>query len=240
MGAAVQIETVLDTDTIQISRHSGESRRLVVCFAGIGLEEDRVPKIEFANVATGGGADTALFIADPTRSWMNAPHFVETVVEFVTYAAAEVDAKEVLTLGHSLGGFAAMVLPAYYPIKSAVAFSPQYSVHPQIAADDPRWMEYRGAIRKFRIPELGPVLTDRTSYYVFHGDHTDETPQRERFPQRANLHHFIIPGAEQRVSRVIKRRASLMDVVHQCFDDAPEAVEQSLQHLNVFRRQAPG
>ena len=37
-----------------------------------------------------------------------------------------------MTLGHSMGGFAALAMPRFTPVKVALGLSPQVSVHPEV------------------------------------------------------------------------------------------------------------
>ena len=66
--------------------HRGESRRLVVVFSSVGHGPDTPPVLEFARSATAGGRDSAVFIADPQRTWLNGSGLIEEIVEVIEAA----------------------------------------------------------------------------------------------------------------------------------------------------------
>jgi pimeloyl-ACP methyl ester carboxylesterase len=206
-------------DDLIIHAHRGVSDRLVLCFTGIGADADKVPGIEFARTATAGGRDNVLFIIDPNRTWLNGPDLIEQIVEYASLFAREVNAAEIVTLGHSMGGYSALLIAKFLPVKSAVGLAPQYSVHPDVAGDDARWMQYRDAIQTHTIRDLGNYLTAETTYHVFHGSHGRERPQRDRFPKFPTLYHMIMPQTVHNVPQRMKRFGIMDQIVQLCFEN---------------------
>ncbi|APX89895.1 hypothetical protein BV394_09355 [Brevirhabdus pacifica] len=231
----VTIETIEDSETIRMWRHHGRSRRLVVCFSGLGTPET-APKVEFAQVATREGFDSAIFVADPKRTWLNTPGFLDSVIKHVTYTAYEMRATEVVSIGNSMGGFSAMALASCYPLKAAVAFSPQFSVHPHFAPEEERWLEYRAQIHRYRVRSLGRRLVAQTQFYAFHGDTPDEAMQCDLFPIRPNLHHFVMPKSDESLAYRLRRQGTLAPLVNDCFGLATDKVAETMSEMGAEKR----
>ncbi len=198
--------------------HRGESDRLVVCFSGVGPDASVWPGYEFAATAAGGGKDNVLYIADPQRSWLNAPGLIERIVTLIEDTAARMGAGQVCALGHSMGGYAACVLPGFTPVDVAVALSPQVSVHPEVAGDDPRWMEWRDRIAEHRVRHVADHLSDDTQYFAFFGMHGREAPQRERFPAADNIELLRMRKTHHNTAQRLKARGLLDVVIQAAFD----------------------
>lgn len=235
MSARLDINLVQDTDLLRVWLYKGQSDRLVVSFTGIGVEGEDLG-YELAKTATQDGRDSALFIADKSRSWLNAPGIIDDIRQWVLAAKAETGASNVMTLGHSMGGFAALAMPKYTAVKVAVGLSPQVSVHPDVVGDDPRWMEYRSRIREFAIRDLSETIVPDTRYYVVHGRHSREAPQRDRFPRADNIVHLILPRTVHNVPQKLRKAGVLDKVVELAFQNRPRAMRLAMSDLEVYRR----
>lgn len=218
MSEDLKISLVLDDPDLLVWECSGASDRLVVCFSGVGPNTGAVPGPEFVRAASGDGADTVLFVIDPKRTWLNGANLIERIVELVEQKALEIGAKRVCTIGHSMGGFSAMVMPGFTDIDVAVAFSPQTSVHPDVVSDEPRWMEYRAHIDKYRIREVSEHIVAATQYFAFFGTHQREAPQRDRFPVAENIEQLRMQKTHHNTAQRMKARGILDRVVALAFD----------------------
>tara|TARA_R110002096_G_scaffold291969_10_gene486222 strand:- start:9650 stop:10405 length:756 start_codon:yes stop_codon:yes gene_type:complete len=214
----LDIQLIRDTDVLRAWRYVGQSRRLVVCFSGLGKNQSQPPGFEFSSVATGGGEDHVLYIADPNRSWLNQPGLIAEIVALVEEVKAEVSATQVVALGHSMGGFSACVLPFFTPVQYVLALSPQVSVHPDIVPDDPRWMTQREAIDNIDITDVGTYLMPDTYYVVVYGRHGREAPQRDRFPNPDHLSLFVMPMTHHNTAARLKGLGLLTDLRDLVFD----------------------
>jgi len=235
VSAQLSIPLVQDGDVLRVWLYKGQSDRLVVSFSGIGVDGKDLG-YEFADTATQGGRDSALFIADKSRSWLNTPGIIDEIRQWIEAARVETGAKEVMTLGHSMGGFAALAMPKFTPVKVAVGLSPQVSVHPDVVPDDDRWMNYRSKIKDFAIRDLSDTLVDNTRYYVLHGRHSRETPQRDRFPDADNIVHLILPRTVHNVPQKLREAGKLGEVVEFAFQNRPRAFRLAMADMDVYRR----
>lgn len=235
MTDRLDIRLLHDGDTLRVWFHQGTGDRLTVSFSGIGIE-GQDPGYEFARTATQSGRDHALFIADKSRSWLNAPGLIDDIAQWIEASRLETGARDVMTLGHSMGGFAALAMPKYVPVTCAVGLSPQTSVHPEVAGDDPRWMDYRSRIKQFVIRDLSDTLVPGTAYYAVHGRHPREAPQRDRFPRADNLVHLILPRTVHNVPQKLRDAGILEEAVEQAFLNRPRRFRLALAGLEAYRR----
>lgn len=220
--------------------HRAESPRLVVSFSGIGLKDAEAPPYEFARSATNDGRDNALFIADPARSWLNREGIVEEIAGLMEETARACGAERVTTLGHSMGGYTAAVMPAFTKVDVAVALSPQLSVNPEVAPDETRWSKWREAIRAHRIRSVAEHVVPGPLYYVFFGTHGREAPQRDRFPLLDNIKFFLLPRTVHNTPQMMKRAGILDSVVQFAFEGRTRMVRRQLaQHLNARQVTVP-
>ncbi|HBZ44740.1 MAG TPA: hypothetical protein DEO85_11920 [Maritimibacter sp.] len=239
MSARLDIRPYAAEPGLMVWAHWGTSDRLTVCFSGIGANDDAVQPYEFADTATNAGSDHALFISDTTRSWFNLPGLIEQVAGIVERFAAAVGARIVGTLGHSMGGHMAMLLPAFTRVDTAVGFSPQVSVHPDVVGDDTRWMQYRDKITSFRFRNVMDHLVPETRYIAMHGHHPRESYQCDRFEVRENMTHIIFPKVTHEVPQKLREQGNMRQVVWACFNGRNRRLRELLAPLNVSFRQ-PG
>ncbi|MGB7242000.1 MAG: hypothetical protein WBC93_07940 [Sulfitobacter sp.] len=223
------IRPVLQDDDLHVWEHAGQSRRLVACFSGIGVKGKPAPGYEFARTATQSGRDTVLFFADPQRSWLNRPGLIEQIVDRMERKARDINANQIVTLGHSMGGYSAAIIPGFTKVDTAVCLSPQTSVHPQVVVDDKRWMDYRNDITHHRIRSVADHIVPDTQYYVFFGSHGREAPQRDRFPMAANINFFIMPRTVHNTPVRLKNMNMLDQVVQSGFGQRTRLVRRLLK-----------
>ncbi|HBQ36571.1 MAG TPA: hypothetical protein DD729_07020 [Rhodobacteraceae bacterium] len=140
-----------------------------------------------------------------------------------------------------MGGFSALIMPFYMPVRAVAAFSPQFSISPEVVPDEKRWEIYRDRISEIKIPSIKEFLADQTEYYVFHGRHPREAPQREPFPRKANLHHFIMRNTVHNTSQRLKQFGLLSDVIQAAFSrDTPRVTDLLGQALGKKRADETG
>lgn len=197
--------------------HRGQSRRLVVVFSSVGYGPETPPIIEFVRSATADGQDNAMFVADPARSWLNAPNLIEEIVEAVDAARMEVGAEEIVTMGFSMGGFMALAISGFTPVSATLAFSPQISIDPEIAPEERRWKPYRKRIPAIRIRSAVDHMSPDTQHTIIMGDALREAPQTRLLPVSANVDAFILPDTRHDTPARIKEAGILPDVLSHAF-----------------------
>ncbi len=209
----LNIRQTEQSDLLWTWEHDGSNDTLVVCFSGIGKNTDPEPVLNFASSATQGGRNSVLYIADPQRTWLNAEGLVEAIVGQALRKAKEVGATRIVTLGHSMGGFSALVIAGMLDAEVAIAFSPQLSIDPAVVPSENRWTEHRSKITDINISNAADYMNESCAYYVFFGTHQREQPQRRHLPQGDNVKLFMIPGINHNSPQRIRKAGILGSVI---------------------------
>ncbi len=214
----IEIETLRDDGRLRVWRHRGGSRRLVICFSGIGRDARRPPRLEFAKTASASGRDHVLYIADPNRTWLNAPGLIEEISALVEAEAARVAPEHIVAMGHSLGGYSALALGGFTRVDVALAFSPQLAVDPGIVPGERRWKELRGRIGAYRIGDVSALMRPETEHYIVFGRYPREAAQRRLMRPAANVHCFLLPGVRHDTVQRLHKAGLLDETVQLAFD----------------------
>jgi pimeloyl-ACP methyl ester carboxylesterase len=221
----------------------GSGRRLVVALAGVGTQRSLPPPPEFPGTATMRGENHVMFLADDSRSWMNAPGAADTIVRLIEEYRAAHGIDEVVALGNSMGGFAALRLAELTEIRTAIAFAPQFSMQRELVPEEHRWQYHAGRIGHWRFADVGRLDTPGTRYFILHGDAPEEAWHWLRFPWRPQVNHFILGGQGHNVARLLQKRRLLAQVVELSMLHKPRMVRRLLQRtflgsgLPVARRE---
>lgn len=233
------IRMIRDDAQLRLWRHRGQSRRLVLAFSSLGRETDVPPRMEFARTACADGRDHALYLADPQRSWLNAPGLIEDIAALVEAEAARLGVAHVVAMGHSLGGFSALVLGGFTKVDVALALSPQLSIDPALVPDEPRWMMFRKHIETIRIRQAADHMQETTLHYVIFGRDRREAPQRALLRPAPHVQSFELPRVRHDSVMRLYQAGILEDVVRLAFARRTRKLRQVLQaqmrgvHLNT-------
>lgn len=214
----LDIKKIADRDDLVVWFHEGKGSRLVVAFSGIGRDGDAVQDVEFAVVATMAGEGHALFIIDPNRTWLNGPQLIEKTVTVIEHYVAKLGVTEVVTMGHSMGGYNAALIAAFTKVDIALSLAPQTSVHPEVVGDDYRWLLLRGRIETHLVRSLADHINPATKYIAVFGDRPREAPQFRRFPEGDNIEVLMLPRRGHGVAQTMKVNHILDKVAWAAFD----------------------
>lgn len=177
------MERLVTLGSYGVDHLPGPGDTLVIAFSSIGHDPTRPPSPEFVAAATAGGRP-ALFVTDGLRSWTHAPGFAMALERAVGALQARQPIRRIITLGQSMGGFAALVAAELLTVDAVLAFGPQSRLDDP---DDKRWSDWlaRLALQRPAPPvPMGPWLC------LFHGL-LDDAAQAARFPVQRGLDHFL-------------------------------------------------
>ncbi len=224
----LEIEEVYDDGVLRITAIAGTSSRLVVSFSGIGSDPSKRPQEEFVATASKNGLHHVLFVMDSSRSWFNRPGAAEKVVQVVSVYQKMFAITETKTIGDSMGGFCAMVLPSLTEVSAVFATAPQFSVDPAVVPEETRWKAERAALSAVRFGTVQDFLQSGTLYVVGHGGAPREAVQRDRFPQAHNLWHFVCDDSGHSIAARMRRESLLQPVVDATFERKAQKVARLL------------
>ncbi len=148
---AAQGLVLIDDEDLRITFIQGNmpEASAIVSFAGIGHGLGGLQIEEFARTLTGRVRQHDLyFVIDKNRSWYNrGTDRLEAVL------LPHLVGRRLVTIGNSMGGFGALLFATRWPqCDAAVAFVPQYSVHPSIVPNEGRFAQWVDRIGEWRFP----------------------------------------------------------------------------------------
>jgi len=203
----------LATDSLRLYRRAGTGDCLVLSLSGVGKDFSAWPPLEFVKYANASPQHHFLFASDRNRSWLNDEALAETLcAEVQGYAAAHGLAR-IVTLGNSMGGFMALALAPLLGAEAAIAFSPQFSVDPEVVPEERRWQQFRSRIKAFRYRDLSASLAAPMRCYLFHGDTDGEQQHWRKMPYLSAGQHYIFPGHSHFMVRWLHDRQVLHPII---------------------------
>tara|TARA_B000000557_G_scaffold263699_2_gene267139 strand:- start:1782 stop:2420 length:639 start_codon:yes stop_codon:yes gene_type:complete len=166
-----------------------------------------------------------MFVADREVSWYNT-------IDVDKIKSKLVDQEEIITIGNSMGGYNAMQFPNDINVAKAIAFAPQYSIHPDIVPDDPRRNKQAKKIKQWRYKHL--IFNGTTEYYIFIGDDKSETYHLDMMPDKQNVYKFVIEGGHG-IAKILKEKGILYSLIEDCINETPQIVAKKYAKDIVIR-----
>jgi hypothetical protein len=182
---------------------------LIVAFAGIG-PRDRPPSFSFLN-AIGELTASKIFVRDPHRAWYHhgVPGLgdsIDAVASALKDLARASGARRIVTVGTSVGGYAALVFGRLLDAEAVLAFSP-----PTFLGWSMR-LRYRNA--RYLRDRLRLSLSGRLDHRYTDLRRLLRTPGRS--PLAAQAHYAALDRIDAGYARRIRDVAGITLVPHPC------------------------
>ena len=174
-----------------INQYYTGKKKTILSFSSIGSGTRHIQDEEFFNLTK---KYNVLFIRDITRSWFNNID-VKLIKKNITR-------KYCYTIGHSMGGFNAIIFSTLYNIRKVIAFSPQFSIHPKISGDKD-FINYAARIKNWKYPQL--KFSSDTNYLLIFGDSDKEKYHASLMPKKKNIKIIYIKNSNHFSMIKIKR-----------------------------------
>ncbi|GIT91483.1 hypothetical protein JANAI62_19400 [Jannaschia pagri] len=211
---ALPIDTLLRDDELTLRWLPGSTPRMVVVFTGLKARVGGQPLDEFARSASMSGQNNVLFVTDERASWYSARGLWARIVRSVRTIRNAEGIREVVSLGTSMGGFGALLLPRDLRVTRAIAFAPQVTMD-RAVLDDIRWPDVAkrwGSLVERDLPAT--MGTTRTQYYVSAGGNCPEDlGHLNLLPEHKRVHRFVLPRGRHNLARSLKDAGVLSDVI---------------------------
>lgn len=227
-----------DKTPLRIEAAEGSSRRLIVSFTSVGTKRDAWPPKEFVGMASQRGKNHVICVTDISRCWMNHPGMARKVAAVIGDYILEHGITQASAVGTSMGAYNALILGKILPFSKVVAFTPQYSVHPDIVPEEKRWHWFRKQITRWPQKAIDRLPGGQTKVVVFHGDTLDEQRHWTRFPEASNVRHFIFAGADHNFVKPLKTHGKLPKIVLAVLNDRPLRLKKMVTRLGGMSRVA--
>jgi hypothetical protein len=215
----------LPTDTLVFHTTQGTSDTAIIAFSGKNVEPGR---FHFFNLTRNFPAAAKLLVRDPAEKWYNAglPGVGETVEEIagrIEREVAELGATRTVTIGTSMGGYAAILFGCMIGSERVLAFGPQTLLDLEVPILTPP------PEVELQVPDLAPVMLDApatkvellvswdTLWDVFHA---------QRVLGAASARLLSVPTAGHGLARELDEEERLWPVVGELVSgETPEVCE---------------
>jgi hypothetical protein len=186
-----------------INQYYTGKKKTVLSFSSIGRGVRFIQNEEFFNLKK---KYNVFFIRDITRSWFNNVD--------IKLIKKNVNKKNCYAIGHSMGGFNAIIFSTLYDVRKVIAFSPQFSIHPNITKD-PTFMNYSLRIKEWRYPKL--EFSKNTDYLLIFGDDAKEKYHASLIPKQKNIKIIYIKDCDHNTAKKLKRQKKLYKIINNFF-----------------------
>jgi hypothetical protein len=186
-----------------INQYYTGKKKTVLSFSSIGRGVRFIQNEEFFNLTK---KYNVFFIRDITRSWFNNVD--------IKLIKKNVNKKNCYAIGHSMGGFNAIIFSTLYDIRKVIAFSPQFSIHPNITKD-PTFMNYSLRIKEWRYPKL--EFSKNTDYLLIFGDDAKEKYHASLMPKQENIKILYIKNCNHNTAGKLKKQKKIYRIINNFF-----------------------
>ena len=174
----------------------------ILSFSSIGRGRKYIQKNEFYHLSN---KYNVLFIKDITRSWFNNidVKYIKSFLKKNNYA-----------IGFSMGAFNAIIFSSIFPIKKVIAFSPQFSIYPEISNDE-SFLNFAAQISDWKYKKL--KFSNKTKYLLIFGDSEKEKYHMSKMPKGRNIKIMVIKNCDHRTAIILKKRGKLKKIINDFF-----------------------
>ncbi|MDQ0504612.1 SGNH/GDSL hydrolase family protein [Xanthobacter agilis] len=209
----------------------------IVCFSGRRTEADRAAAAHwspFEFVKSFYDKDLhQLYLRDQDNRWyqdgiVGLGDTIDTAAAGIAQKIQATPARQVVTIGNSMGGYAAILFGILTKADRVIAFAPQTFIDHQMRAahGDDRWQSDLGAIPQdaMRYPDLLPLIEAnpqvKISLYYCAGDKLDRI-HAERLRRLPNVSIHTLASDDHNVARALKSLGLLAQVIDREIEGLP-------------------
>lgn len=206
------VEPVPAEPPLHVWRRTGSRRRLIVSIWDLGRNAQAEPRPAMADTLCSIGNDSVLFLADATRSWLNAPGLAAAMVARIEAEVDRLRPEEVVAVGNSLGATSALHLARRTRIDRVLATGPRFSVDPQVVAAEARHFGKRGLERPLQFRDLSGLPPEGCEVTILLGGTARELAHAGHFATGANQRVLILPDLDHHVATRLRQKKLLRPV----------------------------
>ena len=186
-----------------INQYYTGKKKTVLSFSSIGAGTKYIQNEEFFNLTK---KYNVLFIRDITRSWFNNVD--------IKLIKRNISKKICYAIGHSMGGFNAIIFSTLHNVQKVIAFSPQFSIHPNITKDT-TFRNHALRIKDWKYPKL--EFSKNTDYLLIFGDDDKEKYHASLIPKQKNIRIIYIKNCDHNTAKKLKKLKKLYKIINNFF-----------------------
>jgi hypothetical protein len=237
MIAPFSEEKIKDKTVSVLYDYSPESETLLICFAGVGIGMG-IPYFEFMNALN--QYDTKrIFLRDLRKAWYHAGiegvgDTIDDCIPPLKKLIADSGAKYVITLGNSMGAYAAILFAILLEADEVLAFAPTTfaNLWNRIRWADPRPSMYRylknAPVKPYKYYDLAKVQGgEKTNVHIiFDTDYRPDRVHAEHLAKaRKNVHLHRYHGGKHLVIKNLKKEGELEKIIGASMERAKAHIE---------------
>lgn len=197
-------------------------RHAFIAFGGISIRLG-MPVFEFFRTLTSLGIDV-LFIRDPNQGWYQRPipglgnRASEIAENIMALTGTLFPNREIITVGNSMGGYAALMFGCLCGFAKVLAFCPQTFISPELRSKhgDLRWQEQLTSIEIQEIGDVKQLLNDseglETHIYVGK-DQPLDLLHAERLTGVKNVNVYLVDNCGHNVAQYLRDSGQLNEII---------------------------
>lgn len=178
------------------------SKHTVISFSGIGTTIEGANQ-EFYNLKNNGY--NVIWVIDKDNSYFTSINPQDIISQIKT--------ENVYTIGQSMGGFNAITFASLYNIKKVLAFTPQYSMDPEIVPWETRW---RKQIKRINFKYKKLNFVNWTDYTIITGHKGADKKHIDMIPKQKNINIQQVYG-HHTVAQNFKKAGTMYKLINDCF-----------------------
>jgi len=186
-----------------INQYYTGKKKTILSFSSIGSGIRHIQNEEFFNLTK---KYNVLFVRDITRSWFNNVD--------VKLIKKNISKKPCYAIGYSMGGFNAIIFSTLHNVQKVIAFSPQFSIHPNITKDT-TFRNYALRIKDWKYPKL--EFSKNTDYLLIFGDDVKEKYHASLMPKQENIKILYIKNCNHNTAGKLKKQKKLYKIINNFF-----------------------
>jgi len=196
-------ENIFNYPKTIISEFNSKKKNTVISFSSIGRGRKYEQEFEFFKLTK---KFNVVFVLDITRSWFN-----NLDLNLIKKSAN----KAVYSIGFSMGGFNAIMFSKFHKIKKVIAFSPQFSIHPNITKDK-TYSNFAARIKNWKYKKL--LFSNNTEYLLVFGDTEKEKYNLSLIPQKKNIKIIVIKNCDHMTAPRLHKKNELYNLIYKHFN----------------------
>lgn len=171
---------LIDDEFCKLVMVKRDSDYVSISFSSTPPFSNPVPDFQWVGVTKYA---TSFFVIDKTNSWGNNLDWERIALIVNKYTPG----KEVHAIGFCMGGSNAILASKYIKIDRVVAFTPQYSIHPDFLTGESYLKQYYEHIDEWLEPSLEGSFSSKTDYRIIFVSNPDDDIQNDAIASATNI-----------------------------------------------------
>ena len=230
-------DLLADDDQLRIRLAPGNASRAIISFSGIWHAEGIVANghDEFRRTFEGCGIDHDIYyVSDKSETWYNNG-LHRRASHLLNQSILERGTTDVITIGNSMGGFAAVVFAKYIRgCRRAVSFAGQSTIAPDVVPDERRWPKHVARVQSWDVKDATEHLAPNVEYLLFAGLECPidivHMARLDLWGRKATRAYYI-PGVSHQLAGELKSRGQLTPILEAVFCSEISAAETAISDI---------